>query len=194
MAGVRRGWWRRNAVALVALAIATAAMIVVGVVLPIRAWSDNHRPGPLVAAGEEARIGDARFRLTKAGLFHPDGDPGVDVPKGSVILAVLIRVSTTRKLSAGCGVSLVRNGTDPISWDPIVSPSTYRYQLSDSTEHACELDESAGSRTLEETFLVPATVYDRVTISVEVSSTRSAERGSARLALPEKPYSDTATR
>jgi hypothetical protein len=119
---VRRGWWRRNAVALAALPIVVGAAFVVAGRPLIDRWRDDDRADRTVALDEPFAWATGTFELRAVRVapapLDDDGHP-FEPPPGTVVWRTAWRASGLDEyVGGGCVVQLVdgegrRFGADP---------------------------------------------------------------------------------
>lgn len=168
-----RGWWRRNASALVAVLV--LAVATVGIT-SAREWSDyfSGRPTQAVTAqpGETATLDGSTFRLAdvREEAFG-EGEVGEALPAGTKAIVVSIDVDAEEggALPAGCLVSLDETGGShgDRTWDD-ASLAPVEIPMSEDAVGYCASD-AAGPYTLEVPFIVPENADGALTVSVLVA-------------------------
>ena len=165
-------WLRRNLVALIVIVLAIPALAFVLVGVPLL-----DRAGPrivAVAEGDTATASGYDFTVTASQEFPGTGTgPHTNsVPTGSSLVGVLIDVAPTagEQSDKTCDVELTSaaGGTER-AWRPVSSPSSFAYEVGDDRTTSCLLEGEAFE--LEQVFLVPAGVYDQVSLDIVVGAT-----------------------
>jgi hypothetical protein len=119
---VRRGWWRRNAIALTALPIVLGAVFVVAGRPLIDLWTADDLPARTAAIDEPFPWDTGTFELGEVHVapdpLDDDGDP-FEAPPGTVVWRTAWRASGPDEyVGSGCVVQLIdrtgrRFGADP---------------------------------------------------------------------------------
>lgn len=167
-------WLRRNLAALlvIVLTIPVLAFVLVGVPLLDR----PEPPVVTVKAGNPVKAGGYTFTVTASQEFPGTGTgPGTNsIPSGSSLIGVLVDAEPVVGPVPDnnyCDVELTsRAGGAERAWRPISAPSDFAYEIGDDRTTICLLDDKEKFE-LEQVFLVPAGVYDSVTLDLTVGTT-----------------------
>lgn len=169
------GWWRRNAIALVAVIVLATATVTI---TSARQWNTYYGYGPAqpvdAAPGDTAALGGATYRLIDVQtLVRGDYEAreGEELP--SDVIGVLVSIEVTRDGQGsgplpGCSVDLRETGgpSGVRTWeggllDQITLPAT------EGTMSYCD-SEATSAYTLQVPFAVPDDVTGDLTVMIEV--------------------------
>jgi hypothetical protein len=169
MGAVTRAWWRRNAVALIALPVLVA--LALGGMGGWEWWKQNQAE-PIfpvtAAAGESIEFGDVTWGPATASVQTPSID--ADMPPGAQLLAVEIPVDRHGEPTA-CSVRLLREvGGAERSWeaDALQADWDYRKHTFCPTDPTAD-SYPAGRFSLEVPFFVPADATGPFEVEVVLS-------------------------
>jgi hypothetical protein len=183
------GWWRRNAVGLIASAVGLVLVAVVLVAWPLSGVARRDVVQTVPIGGTYTWQG-REFRVRAAGISGRSGST-IDTPPGSGLVAVLITVHATAaakaRESGSCGVQLVvpgGAGRDDRIWDPEITPREFGYAANPDWTDNCLLTEPE-DLTLEEVFLTPKGTYPKAAVDVSIGNGLNAKI--VRFELPASP-------
>jgi hypothetical protein len=161
-------WLRRNAVALVVLVAAAAALvwIVLGRQLIINA---ELQPPPVeVAKGEAFEAAGYSWTLVASGEF-PHTPDNVEVPEGLAVTAAIIEVrpGDHPEDSASCAAELTSgHGPEARRWTTLGNPYAFNYAVADDSTLTCLLDGEPFD--LEVVYLAPEGTISEAVVELEI--------------------------
>ncbi|TBN56616.1 hypothetical protein EYE40_03950 [Glaciihabitans arcticus] len=176
---MRRGWWRRNGVAVAVITVSVPGLIWLlgGVILTERLA--NEPAVTLVDAGDSTQLAGYRFTLTASDTFDPRDPEGETRPVGAELVAAILSVEPIAgeaQEDASCTATLTAPGPERLrrTWERLGSPGDYLYRLADDTKSACVLDGTAFEYEL--VFLAPTGTYDVASIDLTLDGERTIHR------------------
>ena len=172
----RRGWWRSNVIALLALVLIVPGTVFVVLGLPALAVADRTVTPTDVAANEPVSAQGFTWELTTSKAFVGTGSDRTknQVPVGTSLIAALITVTPTSTSAAAadsytsCDYALTSRSDPSVgerSWSSVLSLSDFNYNRADDTTAYCDLSSNEPFE-LEVVFLAPSTVYSDATVDV----------------------------
>lgn len=167
-APARRGWLRRNLLAVITIVIAIPALVFVLLGLPIIDRSGRAETYAGVSYGDTAESGGYSFTLVDSAEFvgTGEGPDGNQIPIGSSLIGVLLDVAPTEDADpdAGCTTELTSRVGGDRTWIAVISPEDFSYGVGEENTEYCILD--GEPFTLEVVFLTPTGTYDDATLDV----------------------------
>lgn len=144
----RRGWWRRNTAALIALALLVPAS---AAVVGLQEWTTGRTafdapPAAVVPTGAVTESEGARFGPAEiADALEVDAPPGMRAMTATVSVA-------PGPGSTGCSIFSLRERDGERRWAPVADPD---WQLPAGTSTACPSDSVAENVRVAALFVVP---------------------------------------
>lgn len=164
----RRGWLRRNLVALVVLLIAIPGLVLVVYWFPTLE-REQRQEIITVKQGDSITEQGYRFTLTQSKEFvgTGTGPDGNNIPIGSSLVGTIIEITPLDDplTDASCQIELTEQvGGEELSWSSVSNPADFDYGVGADREEYCLLKGEA--REVETVFLTPTGAYKHATLDV----------------------------
>ena len=162
-----RSWLLRNAIPLVVMILAAAALV--GVVLgrPLYINAQYQDPPVQVAKGESYEAAGYTWTLVASGEFpHVDNE---DVPEGLALAAAIIEVRPAGKpeTKGSCSAELtVGEGPEAQRWTTLGNPWGFNYEIADDSTMTCLFEGEPFD--LEVVYLTPEGTISDAVVEVEM--------------------------
>lgn len=171
-----RGWWRRNRVPLVALAVMIPLIVLVVAGLPVIDVAGRTQDPRFVPFGQTAEVAGWEFELLDSVEIPGTGIDGNGIPAGMSIVAALIdlRPTASADLELYCDAELTSRATGaPRMWSELTNPREFRYEIGEDNDDLCSPD--GEHRRYETVYLAPEGTSESATVDVSVTADERAE-------------------
>lgn len=163
-----RTWFGRNAVAVVVIMLAGAALTGVQLGMPLYENAQFQDAAIEVAKGEPIEVAGYTWTLVASGEF-PHSAENEDVPEGLAVTAAIIQVrpGDDPEVTGSCDAKLtVGDGPEARRWLTLNDPSAYNYGVREESTTTCILDGEPFD--LEAVYLTPEGTLSDAVLEVEV--------------------------
>lgn len=166
---VRKGWLRRNALALIVLLVAIPGLVIVVLWLPTLD-NESRQQVTTVAQGDSIEKGGYRFTLTRSQEFvgTGSGPGGNSIPIGTSLVGTIMEVTPlpgAKAKDGSCTMTLTeRSGSRELSWSQVSNVEQFDYALGDERTAYCLLE--GKPIQVETVFLTPTGAYKHATVDV----------------------------
>jgi len=167
----RRVWWRRNVVALAAIAVLLPATAFVLLGLPAIEIADAVAEPAVVSPGATVNAQGFDYTLTDTAEIVGEGVDENDIPLGASLIVATFAAEPDGTTPADLCDAVLTDRSDTSTsertWRPLISSSTYGYVPEIGTRNFCNPG-SEEAQVLELVFLAPSGVFASGTVDFEI--------------------------